>query len=98
LNFKDKVVKKITIKAKMSGIDLDLSNIEDIDGLSINFKGWMSGLCIRVPENIAVKADVTTIMGGIYSSVPTYLEENLPTIFITGRASLSGVDIRLIEE
>jgi hypothetical protein len=98
LSFNDQVVKKITLSAKMSGIDLDLSNIEDLDGLQIYCKGWMSGICIRVPENITVKTDLKIRAGGISNSVPSYIDENLPTIYISGKVYLSGVDIRLVEE
>lgn len=97
LSFKDQIVKKITLSAKMSGIDLNMNNIEDIDGLRINCKGWMSGICIRVPENIAVKTDIKIRAGGLSNLVPSYVEENLPTIYISGKVYLSGVNIRLAE-
>ncbi len=97
LSFENKVVKKITLSAKMSGIDLDLRNIEDIDGLIIHCKEWMSGICIRIPEKIAVKTDLKVRASGVSNSVPVYLEEGLPTIYITGKIYLSGLDIRLVE-
>jgi hypothetical protein len=95
--FENQEVKKITLNTKMSGIDLDLSNIKNINGLRIICKGLMSGICIRVPKDIAVKVELKAKLSGLANSIPVYLDENLPIIYISGKVYFSGVDIRLVQ-
>lgn len=97
ISFDDKEVKHIRINAQMSGVDLSLDQIKDLNGLRIEFKAWMSGVCIRVPKNVQVKLAVKELFSGVSNQIPVYLDETLPTIYITGKISLSGLDLRLIE-
>lgn len=98
IKFENEAVRKITLSTRMSGIDLNLSNINDLDGLKIECRGWMSGICIRVPKDVAVKVELKTRLGEVSKTVPDYLDESLPTIHISGKVYLSGINIRLIEE
>lgn len=90
-------VEKITLCSKMSGIDLDLGKVKELDGLRIECKSFMSGICIRVPKDISVKIEAKQRFSTILQSVPKYLDDSLPTVYITGNVYLSGINIRLID-
>lgn len=90
-------IKRIKIKATMSGVDLDLSKIEFKDGLKIQINMLMSGLNIRVPENVQVSMDVNSKIGGVSNEIPTYLDDTLPTVYITGNSLMGGISIKFAE-
>lgn len=89
-------VYKITIKATMSGIDLDLRDLDLSRGLWIRIDAVMSGICIRIPENIQVETDLDVKLSGISNNIPDYLDTSLPIIHVIGKANLSGVDIKFV--
>lgn len=93
----EKKIRRITIDNFMSGMDLDLRNLDLSEGLSIHVKSLMSGICIRVPENIQVESELKLKLSGYSNTIPEYLDESLPSILITGKAYMSGVAIKFID-
>ena len=94
---KEKAIRCIHIDSFMSGMDLDLQELDLSKGLKIRINNVMSGVCIRVPENIQVASDLKLHLSGYSNSIPEYLDESLPRILITGKAFMSGIDIKLID-
>lgn len=88
-------VETIHLKATMSGIDLDLRHAIIPKELFITGKLMLSGLSIRVPENVKVKTNCSIKLGACNNTVPSYLEEELPTIYIELDAFMSGIDVRV---
>lgn len=94
-SFDGEYVKKITIKGKMSGFDMDLTGAQLAEDTYIYLNAFMSGICIRVPENVNVTTELKSIAAGVSNTVPKYLDDSLPLVHIVGRNIMSGVDIRV---
>ena len=88
-------LRSIEIQAVMSGIDLDLSKLKIKEDMFISGKAIMSGVCIRVPEDINVKLNCKTVLGACANSVPKYFDETLPTIFVEVDGIMSGIAVKL---
>lgn len=88
-------LRSIEIQAVMSGIDLDLSKLKIKEDMFISGKAIMSGVCIRVPEDINVKLNCKTVLGACANSVPKYADETLPTIFVEVDGIMSGIAVKL---
>jgi hypothetical protein len=88
-------LRSIEIKAVMSGIDIDLTKTMIHQDMFITGKAVMSGVCIRVPENINVKMNCKTILGACANSVPKYFDETLPTIFVEVDGIMSGIAVKI---
>lgn len=91
----DEEIRTIEIQAVMSGIDLDLSKLKIQEDMFISGKAIMSGVCIRVPEDINVKMNGKTVLGACANSVPKYFDETLPTIFVEIDGVMSGIAVKL---
>ncbi len=94
---KEKAIRCITIDSCMSGMDLDLQEVDLSKGLKIQINAVMSGVCIRVPENIQVTSDLKLHLSEYSNTIPEYLDESLPRILITGKAFMSGIAIKFID-
>lgn len=91
----DEEIRSIHVKAVMSGLDLDLSHLKLTDDIFISGKAVMSGVCIRVPENVQVKVNSKSVAGAIANTVPQYVDESLPIIFIEIDGVMSGIAVKL---
>ncbi|WP_312368972.1 LiaF domain-containing protein [Lachnoclostridium sp.] len=88
-------LRSIEIQAVMSGIDIDLTKAKIHEDMFISGKAIMSGVCIRVPEDINVKMNCKTILGACANSVPKYFDETLPTIFVEVDGVMSGIAVKI---
>ncbi|ABX41663.1 LiaF domain-containing protein [Lachnoclostridium phytofermentans] len=88
-------VRSIDIQAVMSGIDIDLTKAKIHEDMFISGKAIMSGVCIRVPEDINVKMNCKTILGACANSVPKYFDETLPTVFVEVDGIMSGIAVKI---
>lgn len=88
-------VRSIEIQAVMSGIDIDLTKTKIQEDMFISGKAIMSGVCIRVPEDINVRMNCKTVLGACANSVPKYFDETLPTIFVEVDGVMSGIAVKI---
>ncbi len=95
VHLEDEEIRSIDIQAVMAGIDLDLSKLKIQEDMFISGKAIMSGVCIRVPEDINIKMNCKAVLGACENSVPKYLDETLPTIYVEVDGIMSGIAVKL---
>jgi len=81
------------IKAIASKLILDLSLAVFEKDAYINFKSDASIVQIILPEGINVTCDIENIASGIKNLVVNVDEEDIPTVFIIGKSTISSIEI-----
>ena len=81
------------IKAIASKLILDLSLAVFEKDAYINFKSDASIVKIILPEGVNVTCDIENVASGIKNLVVNVDEEDIPTVFIIGKSTLSSIEI-----
>ena len=81
------------IKAIASKLMLDLSLAVFEKDAYINFKSDASIVKIILPEGVNVTCDIENIASGIKNLVVNIDEEDIPTVFIIGKSTVSSIEI-----
>lgn len=93
IEIEDEEFKGCEIKAVASKLFLDLSLAVFEKDTYINFKSDASYVKIVLPEGINVTCDIDNVVSGIKNLVANVEEEDIPTVFIIGKATLSSIEI-----
>jgi len=81
------------IKAIASKLILDLSLAVFEKDAYINFKSDASIVQIILPEGVNVTCDIENVASGIKNLVVNVVEEDIPTVFIIGKSTISSIEI-----
>ena len=81
------------IKAIASKLILDLSLAVFEKDAYINFKSDASIVQIILPEGVNVICDIENVISGIKNLVVNVEEEDIPTVFIIGKSTISSIEI-----
>ena len=81
------------IKAVASKLVLDLSLAVFEKDEYINFESNTSSVKIILPEGVNVTCDIENVASGIKNLVDNTEEEDIPTLFIIGKSTLSQIEV-----
>ena len=81
------------IKAIASKLILDLSLAVFEKDAYINFKSDASIVQIILPEGVNVTCDIENVASGIKNLVVNVDEDDIPTVFIIGKSTISSIEI-----
>lgn len=81
------------IKAVASKLLLDLSLAEFQKDVYINFKSDASIVTIVLPEGVNAICDIENVASGIKNLVENVDEEEIHTVFIIGKATMSSIEV-----
>lgn len=93
IEIEDEEFQGCEIKAVASKLLLDLSLAVFEKDAYINFKSDASYVKIVLPEGINVTCDIDNVVSGIKNLVVNVDEEDIPTVFIIGKATVSTIEI-----
>lgn len=82
------------IKNCMSGLSLDLREMEIDSDIFLNISNAIGGIAIKVPYGVNVKCDSKCIFGGVACTVPEYEGEDVHTVYIEARVTLGGLSVQ----
>lgn len=85
--------KGASLNAIFGGIDLNLTEAQIQKDTLINVTSVFGGVNIKIPSNVNVKVQSTSIFGGVDNNVKKYTE-NLPTIYVKAFCLFGGADIK----
>lgn len=93
IEIEDEEFQGCEIKAVASKLLLDLSLAVFEKDAYINFKSDASVVKIVLPEGINVTCDIDNVVSSIKNLVVNVDEEDIPTVFIIGKATVSTIEI-----
>ncbi len=93
LDYTDRKVENMELTATFGGIKLDLRNAKLKNETVIRVAVTFGGIDIKLPDDVNVIDNTSSIFGGIESK-KKYKKEAKKTIYITGSAVFGGVDIK----
>ena len=95
-NLKGERVESIKLTGIMGGVELDLTEAQLADHVTIQVYSLMSGVVIKVPPMVEVRDDSRCIMSGVANMVPRYNTAGLPMIHVNADCVMSGVSIKVV--
>ncbi len=82
------------LNAIFGGIDLDASRAVINSDCVINASAIFGGIDLKLPDNVNVKVQSTSLFGGVSNKKPFGSIENAPTVYINATCMFGGVDIK----
>lgn len=92
LNYDGQVFEGAELTAVFGGVKCDLRNAIIDKDCAIQLSAIFGGIDILVPNNVNVKVSSNSIFGGV--SNKTAIQQNVPTIYVSGTCMFGGVDIK----
>lgn len=92
--FAGQKVEGIDVQSSFGGLTLDLNGAEIADNAFIDLNAGFSGVCIIVPESLAVRISVSSGFGGVSDNRRVKVDSGTPLLIITGKVGFGGVEIR----
>ncbi len=93
----DTLFKGMIVRTIMGGVSINLANAIIKDDAFITIDTIMGGVSIKVPEGVNVKLDGKFTASGCSNTVPEYLDEDVPTLYIAAKALMSGIAVKVVE-
>ncbi|MFN4084116.1 MAG: LiaF transmembrane domain-containing protein [Bacteroidia bacterium] len=81
------------INCVMGGVDLNLRNIKINGTATINTNTILGGIKLTLPDNVTVKSEMQTILGGIEDKRYNANENAEAILILKGSAILGGIEI-----
>jgi predicted membrane protein len=94
LSFAGEKFQGADVQSSFGGLTLDLRGAIIDEEAFIDLNVGFSGVCIIVPEGLAVKISVSSGFGGVSDNRRTKVETGTPLLVITGKVGFGGVEIR----
>lgn len=98
IRFNGEAVSEIEVNAVAAGVELDLTEAELSEDTEVYVRAFLSGVVVKVPPMVRVKADDTDVLSGFMNLVPNYESEDLPVLRVKVQSLLSGVKVELKAE
>ena len=92
VNYDGEVFEGAELTAVFGGLDCDLRNAIIEKDCAIQVSAIFGGIDIFVPAGINVKVNSNNIFGGV--SNKTAVQQNTPTIYVSGTCMFGGVEIK----
>ena len=92
VNYDGEVFEGAELTAVLGGLDCDLRNAIIEKDCAIQVSAIFGGIDIFVPAGINVKVNSNNIFGGV--SNKTAVQQNTPTIYVSGTCMFGGVEIK----
>ena len=82
------------VHASFGFVGIDLRDADILDGAVIDIDCSFGGMEIRVGDDIKVKHSIEASFAGVDYKENTHLTENAKTIYVKGRCSFGGIEIK----
>jgi predicted membrane protein len=92
MNYDGQVFEGAELNAIFGAVSCDLRNAVIQKDCAIQVSAIFGGIDILVPAGVNVRANATSIFGGV--SNKTAVQPNAPTIYISGTCMFGGVEIK----
>lgn len=90
-------LKRVVVSARMGGAVVYFANAKPAgDSLEINVDARFGGIQLNVPKNWKMINNVNSIVGGVSEKNFAEIDENSPTVTLTGNARLGGIEVNYI--
>lgn len=95
IRFDGEVLSTVEVNAVAGGVELDLTEAELSENMSVCVRALMSGVVVKVPPMVRVEVEDTEVLSGFVNLVPNYEKEDLPVIHLKAQSLLSGVKVEM---
>lgn len=98
IRFNGEVLSAVEVNAIAGGVELDLTEAELLEDMSVCVRALLSGVVVKVPPMVRVEVEDTKVLSGFVNLVPNYEKETLPVIHLEVQSLLSGVKVEMKAE